>query len=253
MKRILSYCIALLIGVRALAATDAAPVRTDTAHTKRFNDNVLVYKGEKFVGASILYGTINSKNSEYLLLATGIDASGKLFRAAPYFNWAYRDNRSVGIRFAYGSGTMSIANLKPGILDVLALDLGPVLPESFSLENTRIRTCEVALSHRNYLGIDRRGTVGFFLELSLRYAYNRIDFGPDTYNAVNQIKIVAAPGVLLYILPFISVECSLGLGNLTYSIGKAYATNVEGGTRQNFSAGVDFSPLNCNFGISYHF
>ena len=254
MKRIFTYCIALLIGVRALAATNAAPTRSDTARqATRFTDNVLVYKGEKFAGASILYGTIDSKNSGYLLLATGIDASGKLFRAAPYFNWAYRDNRSVGFRFAYGTGTMSLANVKPGIFDVLAIDLGSVLPESFSLENARIRTYEAGLYHRNYFGLDRRGTVGLFIELSLNYAYNRFDFGPGTYNTVNQIKLVAAPGVLLYVLPFISVECSLGLANMTYSSGRACVSNIQGGNRQNFSAGVDFSLLNCNFGISYHF
>ena len=210
--------------------------------------HVAVYKNEKMVGAAFMYANMNSNNSEFLLLANAIDAQGQCYRISPFVSWAYRDNCSIGARFAY---TRMLGEISEGSLGLLSDDLKFDLTDA----NVDYHIYKAALFHRNYMGLDRRGTIGLFLEFQLSYKYSRSVFGknPDTYSDGHSVSLGLSPGVVLYILPMVSIEASLGIANVGYSHSSTYSSGQRQGLRAKWYAGVDLNLLNLNFGISYHF
>ena len=210
--------------------------------------HVAVYKNEKMVGAAFMYANMNSNNSEFLLLANAIDAQGQCYRISPFVSWAYRDNCSIGARFAY---TRMLGEISEGSLGLLSDDLKFDLTDA----NVDYHIYKAALFHRNYMGLDRRGTIGLFLEFQLSYKYSRSVFGknPDTYSDGHSVSLGLSPGVVLYILPMVSIEASLGIANVGYSHSSTYSSGQRQGLRDKWNAGVDLNLLNLNFGISYHF
>ena len=248
MKKALSYGIltALLLTLH-LCLASASGKDSTAVKSGKFARRTVVYKGEKMAGAGAIYANLDNKNTEILLLARDLDLSAKLFRVSPQFSVAYRDNASVGFRFAYGTASGHLGNLKVSLLsDDLSLEVSPNTDVS-------LRTYDAAFFHRNYIGLDRKGTVGLFCEFRLQYSHNQINFGAESANVADQFKLVFAPGAILYILPFVSVEASVGLADLTYTFAKFHQNGQQQGARHQFAAGVHPTLLNCNFGIVYHF
>lgn len=250
MKRTLSYLMVLTLMLfsvpRSFAQEKADTTAAAAPSKKNFKVSTALEKGEKSIGFSLLYSNFDSKNSEFLLLATNLSTSGSIFRIRPYFQYAYRDNCSVGFRMRYTNAKIDLSNAN---LKLFTDDL------SFSLKDTKgtLNAFGASVFHRNYFGLDRKGTVSLFCEFELGYSFNKIDFGAGQYNTGNKVDLVFSPGVLLYILPFVSVEASIGLADLTYFNSRSYVDNVPGGDINRFGAGVHFNVMNLNFGISYHF
>ena len=235
---------------RVIALDPKRAVIADSSKVKKgkLPMHVAVYKNEKMVGAAFMYANMNSNNSEFLLLANAIDAQGQCYRISPFVSWAYRDNCSIGARFAY---TRMLGEISEGSLGLLSDDLKFDLTDA----NVDYHIYKAALFHRNYMGLDRRGTIGLFLEFQLSYKYSRSVFGknPDTYSDGHSVSLGLSPGVVLYILPMVSIEASLGIANVGYSHSSTYSSGQRQGLRDKWNAGVDLNLLNLNFGISYHF
>ena len=85
------------------------------------------------------------------------------------------------------------------------------------------------------------------------YPVFRVDFAGGNYDIINQLKLVFRPGLILYILPQVSVEASLGLADVSYTFSDAYSENRKVGSFGKWGLGARFNILNCNFGIAYHF
>lgn len=213
---------------------------------KSFQVHTALEKGEKTVGLGVLFANFNSDNSEFLLLANNLGAKGNVFRIAPNFSVAYKDNASVGLRLKYSNAKLDLdeANLRL-FSDALSAGLSDVTGNWKSFGGT--------VFHRNYIGLDPKGTVGLFCEFQLGYSYNRIDFGADQYNTANQVKLSFNPGLILYILPMVSVEASVGLADVSYTTSLSHNGSTEDGKFSRVGGGAHLNILNCNFGISFHF
>lgn len=232
MKKLFIILLAVMLLPSVLRAGDAE---------KRFKTYSVLEKGEWTAGLSFLATSIGSDNSQFLLLVNGLDAQGKLVRVAPAFTYAYKDNASMGLRFSYGKADLSLDNVDLSLLsDDLAISLAD-MDASFS-------SWSVAAFHRNYIGLEKSGTVGLFCEFRLAYSGSRLGAGQSAI-PLNQIKLCFAPGVVLYIFSFVSVEASVGIADFAYTSSKA----VDTGSLSKVSGGVNFNILNCNFGINFHF
>lgn len=245
MKRLLSHTLILVLMAVFPVSSFATEGKKNQRETKKFNPSVLLYKGECVAGGSVLYASFNSGNSEILLIANNIDASGSFFRIAPSFQYAYMDNASVGFRFAYNGANGKISRLDMNLGDDL----------NFDVRNTALKLngWSAGIFHRNYIGLDKKGTVGLFCEFQLGYSYNRTETAAADYSISNRVKLSFAPGLYLYVLPFVSLELSVGLADVSYNRIRDFKNNEQSGTFNKFDGGVKFNLLNCNFGIAYHF
>lgn len=238
----------LVLQFCSFAGIASEPVRDSVcACGKKFRASTLVYKGEKMCGAGAVYANLDSRNSEFLLILNNLSASGKIFRISPQFVYAYRDNASVGFRFAYSTANCYLDAMKLSLLsEELSFELDADTPLRFHSYNA-------GAFHRNYFGFDRRGTVGIFFEERFAYVHNDLRMGGTTANKSNQLKLVFSPGLVLYILPFVSVEASVSLADLSCTFASSVDTKNTAGSRFKFAGGARVNLSNVNFCINYHF
>lgn len=241
MKKTIAYLIVLSVFLLAGSSLSARD-RKD----KELISHTALYKGEKVAGLDILFANFDSNNTEFLLLANNVGASGNVFRVHPFFFYAYKDNAAAGLRLNFSTARVNLDNVDLNLLS-------PDLNFSFSGAYGTWRAVGGEVFHRNYIGLDRKGTVGIFCEFALGYNYNKLDFGAGNYDIINQVKLVFRPGLILYILPQVSVEASLGLADVSYTFSDAYSANQKVGSFGKWGLGARFNILNCNFGIAYHF
>ena len=63
--------------------------------------NKFVYKGEVMLGLAASHGKLSVEDSELMLLVDDINIGLNSTTVKPFLAFAYRDNRSVGMRFGY--------------------------------------------------------------------------------------------------------------------------------------------------------
>ncbi len=215
----------------ASAATDAA--------------SVLAPKGERTLTVSFTGASLRSDNSSILLLAQDINAHAGLLRIAPSFEFAYRDNSSIGLRLGYASASVlsqdAVISIPGG---GLSLDLPAVQMASDLLS--------AEFFHRNYIGVDDSGTFGFFCEFSLGYARTGTFPFSETGKA-SRLGLAFRPGVELYVFSSVSIEGAVGLADITYGNLAVPQSGDMGGTASSFRCAMGFNLMNCSLAIAYHF
>lgn len=239
MKKVLAYLLTLVLVLSTGAISAAREKKNLSSHT-------IINRGEVMAGAGILYANVNSGNSEFLLLANNLDASGKFFRIAPSVSVAYRDNATIGLRGSFNAAVASVENVNLNLLDKdLGIDLKDI--------GCAVKAYGVSLYHRNYFGLEKSGTVGLFCEFRLGYTHTRLDTASDSFNTLQQMNLCFAPGAILFVLPFVSLEASIGIADVTYTISDVRQNDAPVGNSKKIKAGVSLNLLNCNFGVTYHF
>lgn len=244
MNRILSYVFALL--TLALPSIPVAAGGSGDREKKAFTVHTVLEKGETAAGLGILSANLNEDNSGYLLLVKNLEGGGEVFYFRPSLAFAYKDNASIGFRIVFGSASLDLSNAD---VRLLSDDVSANLKDL----DVNFRSFGGAVFHRNYFGLDSRGTAGLFCEYQLGYSGTSINYGTGGKNAVGQFKLLFSPGFILYILPMVSVEGSIGIADLTYIKSGSHDGSGNDGSFHRFGGGVKPNLLNSNFGISYHF
>lgn len=214
---------------------------------KRFKTDTALYSGEVSLGLSLMGGKVDGANSEALLMINNLSANGNFLRISADVEVAYRDNASIGSRLAYTVGGVNLSSID---LTVPGSDLG------LSAGDVRgaLNSFKTVLFHRNYLGLNPKGTVGLFLEEGLSYTNSttRYGYGDTSVTDVRQkVMLSLSPGVILYILPFVSVDASIGIADLSFV--RSNDANADGGAHWQAKASLKPNILNLNFGIHFHF
>ena len=221
---------------------------------REINSNKFVFKGESMIGLTASYGTINSEDSDLALIIDNINLKGSMFSIQPHYGYFYRDNHAVGVRLGY-----SYAN---GTLDNLGLNLGEAADISISVGNMGYtnNAYSVALYHRSYMALDRKGRFGLFAEWELSGQMGRSQFDTQSEEVVKssisknyRMRLGFAPGLSVYIFPNVCASVSFGLGGLQYNHIKQY--DGEG----SFIGKRDYSKLRfglnltqINIGVNVH-
>ena len=223
-----------------------------TKHKKRrgLSQHLIIPKGEWQVGAQISHASMSSSNSEYALLINGLDANGSITKIAPFVTYAFKNNQAVGLRFQY---TTADARIDAAELDLLSDDL------EFNLENLRGRliSLQTSVYYRTYVGLDNRGRIGLFNDISLSYNNSRTEFryNEQTENAhtrSNQIKLGIHPGIVVFAMNNLSTHVSIGIGGISYNNTKYYRDGKCVGQRDYSKANFKLDILDISIGLSIH-
>lgn len=235
MRRVLISILAILLA----AAPEAAAQRP-----------VFHAKGDLSAGAQVGFVNFNSDNSEVLLLLNGMTANAGYKTFAPFFEFSYGVDRSIGFRLDYSILTAAVDNLT---LDLLNEGL------KFNIKDmdASTRSAGASIFHRNYFGIDARSRFGFFIEESLGFSSGRTQVSggnsKDAYTTSMRVKLAFSPGFEFFVRDNISVAAYLSMGGVTYNNVKCHEADQVTGTRQKIAARFGPDLLGAGFGIAFHF
>ena len=217
---------------------------------RRGPDKLFMPKGDFSAGAQFFYADLSSTDSEYLMLLQHLDADGSMMTIAPYFDYTYKDNRSVGLRAKYSSAQGGVSNADFSMLsDDLAVSLSDIRGDS--------HTIQAEVYHRAYAALDKKGRFGVFTDMSLGYSYTRTSFSYneeslDSYSAANRVKFAVHPGLMIFVTNSISTHVAIGIGGATYNHIDYYKNGEIVGTRDFSKVRFMLDVLDISFGLSFH-
>lgn len=216
--------------------------------------NKFVYKGEVMLGIAASYGTLDVSDSDLMLVFDDINLGLRRATVMPYIAYAYKDNRSVGLRFGY--------EFLQGDLGNVALNLGSAADLSFSIADIGIKSESYAWSlfHRNYIGLDRRGIIGAILESEVQVKTGTtslyVGAGDDRSQSINKnfaARLNFNPGLAVYVFPEVCVTVTVGIGGLYYNnIRQFDAVGVETGRRDHSALKFKFNVADIQIGVVAH-
>ena len=243
----------------AVVASEKSTVSTRFLPTTRRIDrnidlNKFVYKNEWMLGLAASYGKLDVADSELMLLVDDVNFGVRRAVVMPYIAYAYRDNRSVGVRVGY--------EMLQGDLGNISLDLGSGADLSFSLADIGVKNENFLWSifHRNYIGLDRRGIVGAILETELMVKTGTTSMYTGSGDARNysESKNFAAklnfnPGLAVYVFPQVCVTVTVGIGGLAYNNIRQYdAAGVMTGRRDHSALKFKLNIADIQIGVVAH-
>ncbi len=221
---------------------------------RKIDSYKFISKGELAIGLTASYGSATSENSEFMLIAENINASGTMASFKPFLGYFYNDNKCVGLRLGYShlSGKIDSASLDFGESNGLEFDL-PYIDVVNDVYN-------YAIFHRSYTSLDKKGRFGLFAEVELIYksGHNNMlhDFTGATQNIRSNSSHVGLnfnPGITVFVLPNVSSNVSFGLGGLGYtSITQRNENGEVIGRRESSQLRFKFNIAEINFGITVH-
>lgn len=226
--------------------------------TRRIDRNIdlnkFVYKGEVMLGIAASYGTLDVSDSDLMLVFDDINLGLRRAAVMPYIAYAYKDNRSVGLRFGY--------EFLQGDLGNVALNLGSAADLSFSIADIGIKSESYAWSlfHRNYIGLDRRGIIGAILESEVQVKTGTtslyVGAGDDRSQSISKnfaARLNFNPGLAVYVFPEVCVTVTVGIGGLYYNnIRQFDAVGVETGRRDHSALKFKFNVADIQIGVVAH-
>lgn len=213
-------------------------------------EHLIIPKGEWQVGAQISHVSMSSNNSEYMLLLNNIDANGSITKVAPFVAYSYHDNRSIGLKLQYTSASGTV---EKGELDFLSDDL------NFEIENVHaeMNSYQASIYHRSYIGLDNRGRIGLFSDISLGYTNSRTVFTyneqtADTHAQSNQLKLSLHPGIVVFAMNNVSTHVSMGIGGVSFNNTKYIKAGETIGKRNYSRANFKLDVLDISIGVTIH-
>jgi hypothetical protein len=269
MKRYLALFIAAALSIIAVEAAEpvAQVANQDSLTTKakflptrqridrNIGQNNFVYKGEVMLGLTASYGNINADDTDIMLLFDNINLGLRSATVKPFFAYAYRDNLAVGVRFGYEhiSGEVGSLDLNLGLIADM---------ENMGLSNMGLRSENFSWSifHRNYIGLDRKGTVGVIMEAELlcKTGNTSIWNGMGDERTKSDSRNFAArlnfnPGLAIYVMPQVCVTVTVGVGGLYYNNIRQYdALGNSLGRRDRSGLSLKLNLADIQVGIVAH-
>lgn len=219
-------------------------------HHRGLTQHLIIPKREWQLGAQLSHVSISSSNSEYMLLLNGLNANGSITKIAPYFAYAYKDNRSIGVRVQYTSAS---GRIDEGELDLLSDDLNFSFEDLYA-EQTSIQT---SIYHRSYLGLDNKGRIGVFADIALSYANSKNVFtynesSENTYARTHQLKLSLHPGFVVFAMNNVSTHVSMGIGGVSYNKTSYIRDGQTIGEREFSKANFKLDILDISIGLTIH-
>ena len=236
------------------AETSSRFLPTGRRVDRHIDRNKFVYKGEVMLGLAASYGTLDASDADLMLLFDDINFGLRRTTVKPFVAFAYRDNRAVGLRFGYEYINGDLGNI--------ALNLGSAADLSFALSDLSMRneSFSWSLFHRNYMGLDRRGIVGVFIEEELLFRTGTSSFVTGAGESVSASKsrnisarLNINPGIAVYVFPQCCVTVTVGIGGLYYNqVRQEDIYGVETGRRDHSGLKFKINIADIQIGIVAH-
>ena len=212
--------------------------------------NVFLRKGDRSFGAQFATLDLDSDNIEYMLVFNPITAKGRISTLAPFIEYAYRNDRTAGVRIGYTSGNAAVDNITLDLLNEgMVFDMSGV--------NAGLKTLDAAVFHRNYFALDRSSRVALVTEVALSASRGSTEFtsedaGLTRANSFNT-KLSFSPGVVFFIMNNISVTGTVSMAHIAYNRVDCYSGNEQTGSRTKFGTKIGLDLLGLRLETAFHF
>lgn len=222
--------------------------------TKRRREmRAFVPQGNWFFGLAGGYLTMNTSRTD--LVFSGMEqADMRLhgFSVQPYAGYAVANNSIVGVRAGYGQ----TGGEKPFFAEYEGAD--PV--HSYRNVDYTHRLFNVEAFWRGYVPIDSRLRWAFFTDVTLGYRggnghvlSDRDDTAFRSNFSLNQIRLGLSPGIALALTNNVSLDLSMGLANVNYSLQHEKNRDGESVKTDEFRLNSFVDIANFQFGISVNY
>ena len=221
---------------------------------EKFKTYEIIPKGEKLAGLQFAYLNMNSENSEYLLLANGLDAKASFSSLSPMIAYAISGNHVIGGKISFSSAT--------GSLDATTLSLlndhenKNVKIIALSDISASLRQKSLSVFYRTYLGLEEKCRFGLFYEYALSYGYSRtafsLDGSSDDWSDNRKARLSFSPGLVFFPSSNISTQVSVSLADVTWNKTTYVNDGDIKGTKTGFRSQLSLDLLGISFGLVIH-
>lgn len=216
---------------------------------EKFKTYEIIPKGEKLAGLQFAYLNMNSENSEYLLLANGLDAKASFSSLSPMIAYAISGNHVIGGKISFSSATGSLDATTLSLLnDGLDFDLSDI--------SASLRQKSLSVFYRTYLGLEEKCRFGLFYEYALSYGYSRtafsLDGSSDDWSDNRKARLSFSPGLVFFPSSNISTQVSVSLADVTWNKTTYVNDGDIKGTKTGFRSQLSLDLLGISFGLVIH-
>ncbi|MCD8166586.1 MAG: hypothetical protein LUE93_11020 [Bacteroides sp.] len=207
-------------------------------------------KGKWIFGASFSHAGYDTNDSQFFSFLENFSFNGKVTKLDPFIGYSVRDNIVVGIKLGYEHMGADLDQLNITIDDV---EIN--MQDLHFTEDLYTAT----LFHRSYVGLDAGKRFGLFNETNLTYSTGDTRFTRGNTNVeeiedvathINQIRLGINPGVSVFIMENVSVECSFGVAGFKYRNEKQKTNQENSGSRKTSGVNFKINLFNINLGIT---
>lgn len=234
--------------VVGLCVSHSSHAQTDSLSIK---DKVFVSKGDASSGVQFFYLDFDSSNSEWALILQHLDANGSIRSFSPYLDYAYKDNRSVGVRVKFLDVNGAVSNAD---FSMFGED------SDMSLQDVSVKsiTFQTELYHRSYAAIDGAGRFGAFMDVALGWSHTDTSFNSDGGSSERssiskKMRLAVHPGLMIFVTPRLSTHMSVGIGGAQYSTTDYVKGGEVVGHREASRLHFGLDLLDISYGLSLHF
>lgn len=219
----------------------------------RFDRGIINYrfmpKGQTMVGLDASFWTFDSRESKLLFAyLDNFTFNARTVSINPFIGYFFKDNQAVGMKWGYKQTSGRLDNASIKIDDDV----------NFSLKDLGLKEeiYSCTFFHRSYIGLDAGKRFGLFNETSLNVGYGKSVFtrGADetlkeTTTKILEARLGISPGLAVFIMENVSVECSIGVMGLKYRQEKQMNNLGENGKHLNGGANFKINLFDLNLGL----
>lgn len=219
----------------------------------RFDRGIVNYrfmpKGQTMVGLDASFWTFDSRESKLLFAyLDNFTFNARTVSINPFIGYFFKDNQAVGMKWGYKQTSGRLDNASIKIDDDV----------NFSLKDLGLKEeiYSCTFFHRSYIGLDAGKRFGLFNETSLNVGYGKSVFtrGADetlkeTTTNILEARLGISPGLAVFIMENVSVECSIGVMGLKYRQEKQTNNLGENGKHLNGGANFKINLFDLNLGL----
>lgn len=240
--------------------------KSDTLETKRGIDLLRIKMVGGFVVALMNYrfmplkengGLVriflwdyNSEDSKLLFTyLDDFDFEARTINVAPFIGYFFKDNQVVGVKLGYKHTDGHLGNVSFKIDDDV----------NFTLKELKLKEelYNCTFFHSSYIGLDPGKRFGLFNETNLRLGFGHSEFTrgsgeslKNTKTNIFEAQLGINPGVAVFIMQNVSVECSVGVIGLKYRKESQVNNLGEKGSRTNGGANFKINLFDINLGLT---
>jgi hypothetical protein len=240
--------------------------KSDTLETKRgidllrikrvgrFDRGIVNYrfmpKGKWMFGTDFSFWDYNSEDSKLLFTyLDNFDFEARTINVAPFIGYFFKDNQVVGVKLGYKHTDGHLGNVSFKIDDDV----------NFTLKELKLKEelYNCTFFHSSYIGLDPGKRFGLFNETNLRLGFGHSEFTrgsgeslKNTKTNIFEAQLGINPGVAVFIMQNVSVECSVGVIGLKYRKESQVNNLGEKGSRTNGGANFKINLFDINLGLT---
>lgn len=220
----------------------------------RFDRGIVNYrfmpKGRWMFGTDFSFWDYNSEDSKLLFTyLDDFDFDARTITVSPFIGYFFKDNQAVGMKFGYKHTDGHLGNVSFKIDDDV----------NFTLKELKLNEdmYNFTFFHSSYIGLDAGKRFGLFNETNLRLGFGHSEFSrgsgeslKNTKTNIFEAQIGINPGVAVFIMQNVSVECSVGVIGLKYRKESQVNNLGERGARTNGGANFKINLFDINLGLT---